>query len=96
MPTNSSYEFSTYVARFCRLIGELQAGQYGRHRGRLILRLHEDQFDDRMGHYQELGRRLQATIETGDTIDELLIVELRAAETELVIETSWFLPNTGR
>ena len=96
MPTDYPQEYERYVARFQRLVGEMQPGQYGRFRGRLVPRLTADQFRDRVDQYMALGDRFTAMMNAGDTIDDTVAVSLRATEAELVMEKSLFLPNIDR
>ncbi|MCK6575474.1 hypothetical protein L6V77_30830 [Myxococcota bacterium] len=96
MPTDYAQEFQRYSTRFVRLVGDIQPGQYGRFRNRLVPRLTESQFRERVDHYMSLGERFVATMNAGDTIDDTLAVELRSVEAELVLEKSLFLPNVDR
>lgn len=96
MPTDYAQEYERYAVRFGRLVGDIQIGQYGRFRNRLIPRLTPVQFQERVDHYMALGERFVATLNAGDTIDDALAVELRTAEAELVLEKSLFLPSVER
>lgn len=96
MPTDYAQEFQRYSTRFVRLVGDIQPGQYGRFRNRLVPRLTEAQFRERVDHYMALGDRFSAMMNAGDTIDDTLAVELRSVEAELVLEKSLFLPNLDR
>ena len=93
MPTDYTQEYERYVVRFSRLVGDMQPGQYGRYRNRLVPKLTPAQFQDRVDHYMALGERFTAMLNAGDTMDDTLAVELRTAEAELVLEKSLFLPN---
>lgn len=96
MPTDYAQEYDRYAARFLRLVGELQPGQYGRYRNRLVPRLTAEQFRARVDEYMALGNRFTAMLNAGDTVDDTLAVSLRALEAELVLERSLFLPNVER
>lgn len=93
MPTDYNQEYERYVERFLRLVGDIQPGQYGRFRNRLVPRLTQGQFRERVDAYMAIGQRFTAMMNAGDTIDDTLAVELRAAEAELVLERSLFLPT---
>lgn len=95
MPTDYDKEFGRYVERFERLVGSIDIGQYGRYKGRLVRRLSEGQFRDKVEEYMGLGRRFTEMVSSGDTIDDALAVELRAVEIDLVLEKSLFLPLPG-
>lgn len=96
MPTDYALEFERYTQRFVRLVGDMQPGQYGRYRNRLVPRLTAPQFRERVERYMALGERFTAMMNAGDTIDDTLAVELRSVEVELVLEKSLFLPNMER
>lgn len=93
MPTDYAQEFERYTQRFVRLVGDMQPGQYGRYRNRLVPRLTAGQFRERVDQYMALGDRFVAMMNAGDTIDDTLAVEIRSAEVELVLEKSLFLPT---
>lgn len=85
-------EFATYLDRFERLVGEYQTGQYGRFKGRLVRKLDQAQYLAKLDEYLALGDRFLTMINSGDTIDDALALDLRAAEVELVLEKSRFFP----
>lgn len=85
-------EFDAYLARFAHQVGDIQTGQYGRYKGRLVRKLDADRFASRLAAYHELGQRFLDIINAGDTIDDALAVDLRAAEIELLIQKSTYLP----
>lgn len=86
-------DYEGYLARFGQAVGDLQVGQYGRFRGRLIPKLDEEAHAERVAAYLELGERFTEMITAGDTIDDSLAVDLRTAEVELVLERSLFVPS---
>ncbi len=90
--TDSSKEFTQYIERFERLVGDIQTGQYGQFKGRLVRRLNSEEFEMKASEYDELGQRFNRILDNGDTIDEGLTVSLRGVEVELVMEKSRFLP----
>ena len=90
--TDSSNEFTQYIERFERLVGDIQTGQYGQFKGRLVRRLNSEEFEMKANEYDELGQRFNRILDNGDTIDEGLTVSLRGVEVELVMEKSRFLP----
>lgn len=96
MPTEDLMEYQRYDERFTALVGALEPGQYGHFRGRLVRRLDATQFAAKVTEYLSLGARFSALVQAGDTIDDALAVDLRAAEIELVIEQSQFFPPLGR
>ena len=90
--TDSKAEFAKYIERFERLVGDIQTGQYGQFKGRLVRRLNSEEFQIKASEYDELGQRFNRILDEGDTIDEGLTVNLRSVEVELVMEESRFLP----
>ena len=85
-------DYADYTARFDTLVGEIEEGQYGNYRGRLILRMNRVQFEERYQRYLSLGVRYGDMLSRSDTIEDSLTVDIRAAEIELLIKDSPFLP----
>lgn len=97
MAAEKQDEFAQYLARFDDLVGDIQTGQYGRYKGRLVRKLDPERFEAKLAEYHDLGERFLAIINAGDTIDDALAVDLRAAEVELLIQDSRYLPfGSGR
>lgn len=92
MNVEDAQDYSAYLERFTRLVGDMRPGQYGKFRNRLIPRMTEDQFSANVGRYLDIGQRLTDIMNNGDTMDEGLVMELRGIEAELVLEESLFLP----
>ena len=84
--------FKHYIDRANEMIGEIEEGQYGQYRGRLILRLNEAQFEDRYRRYLELGMKYAHALESSDTIEDTLTIDIRTLEVELIMIDSLFLP----
>ena len=93
MATDYDKEFRRYSDRFERLVGPLQPGQYGNYKGRLVRRFDLAQFSEKVNDYMRLGKRFNENMASGDTMDDAITVDLRAAEIELVLERSLFLPS---
>ena len=91
--TEQLLTFPEYEERFLRLVGDIHPGQYGRYKGRLVRRMSQGQFSEQLNHYNELASRFTEASGSGETLSEVLIVELRDAEVKLVLEQSAFLPN---
>ena len=94
--TEDLQNFDQYTARFARLVGPYQEGQYGHYKGRLVRRLGQADFAVKIAEYLELGERFSAMIQSGDTIDTTVAADLRATEIELVFEESLFFPTPAR
>lgn len=93
--TEEKDAFAAYLDRFAEKVGDIQTGQYGRYKGRLVRKLDADRFEKRLAEYHALGQRFLDIINAGDTIDDALAVDLRAAEIELLIQKSTYLPFGG-
>ena len=92
IPIYKPEAFKDYTDRASEMIGEIEEGQYGQHRGRLVLRLNEAQFEERYRRYLELGMKYANALESSDTIEDTLTIDIRALEVELLIADSLFLP----
>ena len=86
-------DFGQYQNRFDSLVGELNAGQYGQFRGRLIKRMSAEEFEAQLQTYEELGQKLESSMMSGDTIDDRLTTQIRAVEVNLVLSASKYLPD---
>jgi hypothetical protein len=91
-PTLNHNDFDEYLQRFQEIVGEIEAGQYGKYKGRLVLKMTREQFEARYLQYLTLGIRYGTMLSQSDTIEDTLTVDIRAAEVELLIKTSLFLP----
>lgn len=91
-PQLKDHDYDDYLERFHTLVGDMEEGQYGSYRGRVILRMNKSQFEERYQRYLELGIRYGDLLTKSDTIEDSLTVDLRAAEVELLITESLFLP----
>jgi len=87
---DTAYEH--YHERFIRLVGDIQPGQYGQFRGRLIRKLSPEQFTAQLSEYTKLGDQFTEAVESGATLSERLTTEIRSAEVSLVLEQSRYLP----
>lgn len=96
MSTDYDQEYADYLERFERLVGDIKTGQYGRYKGRLVRKYDREELEAKLEQYVELGERFVEMMNSGDTIDDLLAVDLRAAEAELVLEESRYLPDFGK
>jgi len=91
-PTLKPSDFDEYLTRFSSLVGELEEGQYGSYKSRLVLKMNRAQFEERYARYLSLGLRYAEMLSKSDTIEDTLTVDLKAAEVELLIQDSPFLP----
>ena len=80
-------EFADYLNRVHQHLGDIQTGQYGHFRNRLVRKLNQEQFASKLSEYSACGQALITA-----TIDERLTVQIRAIEFDLVMEKSRYLP----
>ena len=92
LPKLQSTDFDDYLQRFAELVGDIEEGQYGQYKGRLVLKMSRLQFEERYQQYLDLGIHYGELLERSDTIEDSITVDLRAAEIELLIKLSLFLP----
>ena len=92
LPKLKPTDFEEYFQRFTELVGVIEEGQYGQYKGRLVLKMNRQQFEDRYQQYLDLGIHYGELLERSDTIEDSITVDLRAAEIELLIKNSLFLP----
>jgi hypothetical protein len=90
--TSDTIDYTEYDERFQRLVGDIQPGQYGRYRGRLVRRLTPSEYADQKSEYVRLGERLTHAVNAGETLSDNLTAELRSTEVNLVLERSSYLP----
>jgi hypothetical protein len=91
-PTLKPNDYTDYFHRFIEVVGEIEEGQYGQYKGRLVLKMNRAQFEERYQQYLNLGIHYGELLERSDTIEDSITVDLRAAEIELLIKSSLFLP----
>ena len=92
LPSLKETDYADYLDRFASVVGEIAEGQYGQYKGRLVLKMTRDQFEERYQRYLKLGIHYGELLERSDTIEDSITVDLRAAEIELLVTNSLFLP----
>jgi hypothetical protein len=78
-------EFVEYLARFEELHGEVDFGKFVKHAGRLVKKLHFEDFEPLYREYYEVARTYFDSIDRGDTINDMVVKVLRERATELLI-----------
>ncbi|MBV71985.1 MAG: hypothetical protein CMH52_11700 [Myxococcales bacterium] len=84
--------FEQYETRFQQLVGDIKPGQFGRFKGRLVKRLNREEFREQLSEYERCGSRLEAAMQSGNTLSESLMSQIRSLEVTIVLETSKYLP----
>ena len=83
--------FSAYLERFVRRVGDIDVGQYGHFKDRLVRRLDRSEFEVLFAKHETLSELMSVSMQRGDTMDESLLLEIRRAEFDLLIEESKFI-----
>ena len=84
--------FEQYEARFQQLVGDIKPGQFGQFKGRLVKRLNRDEFQVQLSEYERCGSMLEAAMQSGHTLSESLMSQIRSIEVAIVLEKSKYLP----
>ena len=79
-------EYRRYLARFEAKVGTSEFGAYAKHNGRLIKKLTYDEFESKLGEYQEVDKAYKEILANGDTINDVLVKVLRERADELLID----------
>jgi len=79
-------EYRNYLERFEALVGPSDFGAYAKHKGRLIKKLTYDEFESKLGEYQEVDKAYREILANGDTINDVLVKVLRERADELLID----------
>jgi len=91
-PSLRPSDYDDYLARFSSLVGNIAEGQYGRYKGRLVPKMGRALFEERYTRYIALGVKYATMLSNNTTIEDTLTVDIKAAEVELLIQESLFLP----
>ena len=85
-------QYEDYLERFNDLVGTVEVGQVGSFRGKLVKKLSLQSFDELQGGYDILLNDFREMVRRSETIDERVIMSIRRAELELLIQQSPVLP----
>jgi hypothetical protein len=77
--------YHEYLERFARQLGELPAGTFAKFGGRLIKKLAFEEFTPAYLEYQEIRGHYLASVERGDTINDVALMVLREKAANLVL-----------
>jgi len=75
-----------YLARFDRQVGAVDVGAFAKYEGRLIKKLGRADFAAAFLTYQETAERYQATLEAGDTVNDVVMKLLRDQAAALILK----------
>jgi hypothetical protein len=77
MPDDLVARYRDYASRFAKEAGEAEPGRFATFRGHLIKMLTAEEFEASLREYRRLVDRYQRAFERGDTIDNVVVRELR-------------------
>ena len=77
--------YHEYLERFARELGELPPGAFAKFAGRLIKKLTFEEFTPAYLEYQDLRTHYLASVERGDTFDDVVLMVLREKAANLVL-----------
>jgi hypothetical protein len=89
---SSQNPYQVYLERFNELVGNVEVGQVGSFRGKLVKKLALHSFDELQGKYDDLLNDFREMVRRSETIDERVVMSIRRTELELLIEKSPVLP----
>ncbi len=89
---SSSTRYQDYLNRFDQLVGNVEIGQVGSFKGKLVKKLSHQDFTQVHGTYDGLLSDFRTMVSRSETIDERVVMNIRRAELELLIEKSPVLP----
>ena len=84
--------YPDYLRRFEDLVGHAEVGQVGSFQGKLVKKLSPSHFEAVINQYEILLKRFEMMVSTSQTIEEGVMMRIRATELELLIENSSVLP----
>jgi hypothetical protein len=90
MSSNTGYR--NYLERFDELVGIVEVGQVGTFQGKLVKKLSSSAYEQLQTSYDGLLDEFKAMVRRSQTIDERVMMSIRRAELELLIERSPVLP----
>lgn len=78
--------FDEYLARFAAAFPDAKAGTFVKYSGRLVKKLSFEEFTPAWLEYSELAEHYTASIERGDTINDVVMRVLREKAATLVVD----------
>jgi len=89
---SSKTGYLSYLERFNELVGRVEVGQVGTFKGKLVKKLNAQSFEELQINYDGLLDEFRLMVSRSQTIDERVMMGIRRAELELMIEQSPVLP----
>jgi hypothetical protein len=86
MSGDPAAEYDAYLARFRAELGDdVDLGDFGKFRGRLIKKMTAAEFDVVNAEYHQLAMAYFESIDRGDTINDVVVRLIRDAAAKLVL-----------
>ena len=82
--------FREYVERFDKELGPKEFGQFGTWERQLVKKLKFDEFTVKYRQFKEMEHVYKGIVERGDTINDMMLHELREHAAELLIHFANF------
>jgi hypothetical protein len=89
---SSKTGYLCYLERFNELVGTVEVGQVGTFKGKLVKKLSAHSYEQLQTNYDGLLDDFRMMVSRSQTIDERIMMGIRRAELELMIEQSPVLP----
>jgi len=80
-----SRRYQEYLERFTNELGEMPTGSFGKYGGRLIKKLTFEEFTPAFLEYTDMWLHYDASVERGDTLDDIVLSVLREKAANLVL-----------
>jgi hypothetical protein len=78
--------YHEYLERFAAKVGSYEAGAFAKYNSKLIKKLSFEEFTPAWLEYSELAEHYSASIERGDTINDVVLRVLRDKAATLVVD----------
>jgi hypothetical protein len=78
--------YREYLVRFDREVGPCEVGAFAKYEGRLIKKLGRADFTTAFAAYQDTAERYHATLEAGDTVNDVVVKMLRDQAAGLILK----------
>ncbi|HEU0029597.1 MAG TPA: hypothetical protein VFQ53_03115 [Kofleriaceae bacterium] len=78
--------YHEYLDRFMTELGDLQVGAFAKYNGRLVKKLSFEEFTPAFLEYTEIADQYQASLERGDTVNDMVLRVLRDQAANLILK----------
>lgn len=79
-------DYAEYLERFVAQVeGEVEIGAFAKFKGKLVKKLGYDEFAELHGEYHELAAHYLETLDRGDTINDVVVKQVRELAAKLIL-----------